>query len=925
MDTAFKAIILACAIIFSATKIVKAKSYYSAATEFELNNDVLQLKPGDTLWLESGKREYISFRNFKGELNQPITIKCTGEVEIYANNEIYYQQGINIKNCQYLVFDGYHPSSYYGIRITKTKIGSGLDIRDLSTDITLKYLEISHSNFAGISIKDDPDCLGKSWRDSFIMKNIEISNCYIHNTVGEGIYLGSTAFDGTQILCDNSTTPKTLKPHLIDGVNIYSNKIEDTGREAIQLFSTLNGRIYDNSIRNYGIAFEKNHASGLLLGLGTTSEVYNNRIDSGFGHGIYVNGDGNCKVYNNIISNSGFASDSQNVLASGIYVDSRRINNKAFHYTIANNTIVNTKNNGIRLVIHKNQSNISLLNNLVGGYGSGKTVFSEFDQIAIYPIKRIGIDEFGNFYKKSVDSLYLKNDFSLTQKSGAINCGRANFDFAFDQDFLGQQRSKGEIDAGAIEYQSQDHLKNNSIKHCKLIIPESLQAINGMQIEHKPNDTFCLQGGNYSFIVISNFSHPVVFSPIYDDIHVSGKHVGIILKDNKNISLTNNRKHAWFIDNIQGNGIDINHTDTTNLSSIEFKNLGNNAINYNRPDSFNLIKVNNCAFDNIKGNGILIKSTNRNNKQVRIESCNFKNLVRPNIEINSFIEDVVLKKNNFKSTNAIIANNIEHLTISRNYFECTESSLSLTNNFQSHIYSNIFKQAINSEKCNFVRVGNNSSNLINSFTLIANNTAHLTNYGNFIELLNEPNNNEYSIINNLIIDEKNQLKTADLKNLGSNNLVLTNDIASTIPRFKKGEYSISPSSTAHNQGYNLSGFEMLDFYGKKNNDTLDIGAVFLNGTAQTNHLQDTSLIAFSKDPVSIIVFPNPAETTLNFELANAENPRIEILNYCGLLCKEFTPNDITGSIDISQLENGVYFIRLIDGTELKTIMFTKQH
>jgi parallel beta-helix repeat protein len=924
VELAKKVIILAFAFLCFASLFAKAENYYSPITENELNNQSLGLEPGDTLWLESGEREYLSFWNFCGDSLKPIVIKSKGEVVIHSNNNIYYKQGINIKNCKYLVIDGSHEKLNYGIRITKTNIGSGLDIRDLSTNISLEFIEISHCDFAGMSIKDDPDCSGKSWRDSFIMKNIVISNCYIHDTRGEGIYLGSTAYDGSQLHCDYSGTSFSVNPHLLDGVTVSHNKIENTGREGLQLFSSINAEVYNNSISNYGLEREANHASGLLIGLGTSAKVYNNKIDNGFGHGIYLNGDGNCYLYNNLITNSGIAKDSQNIMAAGIYVDARRIANHATHYTVTNNTIVKTKNNGIRLVYFRLQKNITLYNNLIGEFGNGSHVYSQLDQIAIYPINRLGIDEFGNYYSKSLDSLYLTNNYSPTKKSGAINCGRAIKDFKINTDINGNKRNNGQIDAGAFEYEFNNIVSKNTIGHCRLIVPEGVKEINGNLIEHNAGDTFCLMGGYYKFIVISNFSSDVVFTPIYKSVDVSGMHVGLILKNNANITISKNNKYSWNLQNIFGNGIDIKNTESVTIKDVHFNKIGNNAVNNNNGGATKHLRVNHCTFNFIEGNGILLKENYHNNElkdvHLQFEKNHFEHIDRSCIETDGYFGSAFLSQNTFNGLRGIRLLNVEKLVIQRNYFETMEYAIELENNLEVDVYSNIFKQHSNINTSEFIHI-RNSSGLPNTHLTINNNTLHFTGNG-YLTNPNAPFNNSIcNILNNLIIDESGKFNKNSLTYYIDKNLIIKDNINLTVPNYEKGVYYISSGSIAHNSGFNLNKPQFLDYYGQRSLDFYDFGAIFLNAPNTPFIVNDS----FFKDSVEFSVFPVPANAILNYELKNTINPKIEIINSNGKICDTLLLNNDNGIIDLGDLKNGIYIIRLIDGSEIKTIKLSKQH
>jgi hypothetical protein len=75
-------------------------------------------------------------------------------------------------------------------------------------------------------------------------------------------------------------------------------------------------------------------------------------------------------------------------------------------------------------------------------------------------------------------------------------------------------------------------------------------------------------------------------------------------------------------------------------------------------------------------------------------------------------------------------------------------------------------------------------------------------------------------------------------------------------------------------------------------------------------------------PVSAVAYPNPASDVLNIFLNHSEKiNEIKLLNVSGKLIQSYPTN--TNQIDISQFENGVYFIEVTTNKGKLTSKFVK--
>lgn len=98
---------------------------------------------------------------------------------------------------------------------------SGISIGGTASDFELEFLEVREVGFAGMTIKTNDD--GEA-----TMENISIHDNYIHDTLSEGFYIGST---------------QAQPQHLVRDLELYNNRVIRTGTEAIQI-GNLGGNVH---------------------------------------------------------------------------------------------------------------------------------------------------------------------------------------------------------------------------------------------------------------------------------------------------------------------------------------------------------------------------------------------------------------------------------------------------------------------------------------------------------------------------------------------------------------------------------------------------------------------------------------------------------------------------------------------------------
>ena len=380
--------------------------------------------PGDTICLLAGAKEYLFIKNLHGEVDNYIVI-INKDGEVIIDNDHYY--GISINNCSYLKITGSGVNEIqYGIRILGVSNGSGLGIGNKSTDVEIERLEIANTLNSGILAKSSPDCTFETIRENFTMFNTCIHDNYLHDIGNEGMYIGSSFYLGKEIYCDGE--PVFVLPHVMDGVKIYNNIVENTGWDAIQVGSATNDCfIHNNSIKHDSYAEYVNQMSGILIGGGSNCDCYNNRIEDGKGDGIDVFGLGNQKIYNNLIINPGktyFPGGDPTINPKhGIYVGHvSTIENAGYYFY--NNTIVKPKTTGIKFANTYSYGN-KIINNIIAEPGA----FSEYGDDAFINITdpSINITISHNLKTNDLNTVKFDNtatgNYDLQLGSPAINSG----------------------------------------------------------------------------------------------------------------------------------------------------------------------------------------------------------------------------------------------------------------------------------------------------------------------------------------------------------------------------------------------------------------------------------------------------------------------------------------------------------------------
>jgi hypothetical protein len=413
-----------------ATNAVTACTYTVQPSEWFV--DGAKIPPGSVICIPAGTRGALLFKNLKGTAAQPIIITNKGgKVTFLTSATASY--AVKTQNCQYFKIRGNGTSGIkYGFDVNGGNISMTMD--DLSSDFEITNVEVHDSGFAGIMAKTDPSCDVATQRGHFTMRNIVLHTNYVHNTGGEGFYVGNSFYaSGSSLACGN------VLPHDVVNVKIYDNITEATGCEGIQVGSAIAGcQIYNNIVRSPGVSpFASGQNNGIQIGEGTGGKCYNNMVKDAPGNGIIVLGLGDNVVYNNIIVNSG---------ANGIFADSRFTPGPYFQFI--NNTIINSVMDGIKLNSELIPMN-TVINNVIVGSGSGKAIHIMSSSVKLTSSNNFVSDDPADCGFVN----YGAGDYHLLPSSQLINKGLNALPYGITTDYYGKaRRNDGAFDIGASEY-----------------------------------------------------------------------------------------------------------------------------------------------------------------------------------------------------------------------------------------------------------------------------------------------------------------------------------------------------------------------------------------------------------------------------------------------------------------------------------------
>jgi hypothetical protein len=405
-----------------------------------VDGQTLGIKPGDVICLKSDHAyKNIVFRNIVGSASDPVIItNCGGQiVTLNATGKGF---AIKTQQSKYFRITG-GSGTPHGINLNGGFQSLHLDM--FSTNFEADHIEISNSGFAGIMAKTDPTCDDATIRGNFIMRDISLHHNYVHDTAGEGFYIGHTFYLGANTPCG------TRLPHVIEGVKIYKNVVMNTGWDGIQVGSAPNGaKVYYNKVENYGVKNEIYQNNGVQFGAGAPGEFYGNLVKDGPGAGLIILENAENFVHDNVFVNNG---------GDAIFCDERTAVGPGFKFI--NNTIINPGENGIRIYAEKVPMNI-VFNNIIvnpGKYSTYTYPRTGDDAYVFLLSKTVKAEISNNHTTNDINSLKFADagahDYRLSNSSPVIDKGKDIKSYNIELDFQQLPRLKGAAyDIGACEF-----------------------------------------------------------------------------------------------------------------------------------------------------------------------------------------------------------------------------------------------------------------------------------------------------------------------------------------------------------------------------------------------------------------------------------------------------------------------------------------
>lgn len=231
----------------------------------EIDGVALGVQPGDVILVEAGRRQFLKIERVLGSPQACVTLRNHGGVVTIGNDDRYY--GIFVAHSRYFRITGTGtPDTRLGIVVDGTgPHGSAVMIAGLSSDYELDHLHLARPGFAGMLLKTDG-------ADGTLLEHVRIHDNVIHDTGGEGLYLGET-----------QPTGQTLRH-----IEIWNNVVARAGWEACQIaHGAEDVRVHHNVFYRAGLAGELWQDNNFQLSANTTC-VFTQNVVIGAGSHLVI-------------------------------------------------------------------------------------------------------------------------------------------------------------------------------------------------------------------------------------------------------------------------------------------------------------------------------------------------------------------------------------------------------------------------------------------------------------------------------------------------------------------------------------------------------------------------------------------------------------------------------------------------------------
>ncbi|APR82835.1 cell surface protein [Minicystis rosea] len=439
--------------------------YYATAGHFyDANNDgvpdfekLLDIKPGSRVCLQAGAYDTLDLRGFEGSAEAPVTIvNCGGRVD-FAHS--HANAALGVFDSRYLRIVGVGDAAEpYGITVATSgnQGANAIELTEGSSDYEVAFVEIKSAAYAGIAARTDVSC---TWnRDTFAQENTFIHHDYLHDTAGEGLYIGGSHWGALEAVaggaqCGANQGNGTIKcgndckfEAELHGVRVYANRVEDTGADGIQVgsaFSDISAaaawdtEIYDNDIINGAVGSSPYNSGGLDINPGTSGRVYRNFVKNTDAFaGLFVAGPGHLDIFNNVV-----------VVGTqvGLAIQDNNVGERNGPFRVLNNTIINDGGTyGIYMYHEHSTGNLCENNFILGATTTIRLNSPKVDWTESHDVTTGSLAS--HFVKPGSD------DYHLLSTSAAVDAGADVSSYGVTTDFDKLPRNVGAYDVGAFEY-----------------------------------------------------------------------------------------------------------------------------------------------------------------------------------------------------------------------------------------------------------------------------------------------------------------------------------------------------------------------------------------------------------------------------------------------------------------------------------------
>lgn len=260
-------------------------------------------KGGDTLEIASGVYGLIELDSIKGDVCNPIHIRCQYPVTCTFQFRIKH-------DSKYLDFDFRNAGGFlgmYGLKVYGGPVTSSLahHIKFYGAWINGHgavdngFLITTPPDIADRRTYYDTSSLG-AIASNYVNRKWDIGYCRVDSVRGEAMYVGKTDQDGSIY------GGFYLIPIRMDSVRIHHMVIRHAGWDGIQLANARNGCSIDsNDVYDYGYLNLNPQQAGIILGGNTAGKVFSNVVRKGTGNGIQLFGYGNVLDSLNVLDSCG--------------------------------------------------------------------------------------------------------------------------------------------------------------------------------------------------------------------------------------------------------------------------------------------------------------------------------------------------------------------------------------------------------------------------------------------------------------------------------------------------------------------------------------------------------------------------------------------------------------------------------------------